>query len=67
LIRQAETGGLLTHDEAAAIDAGRELRNRIVHGHLLVTVLSPGAVGEMLEATHEAISDLYERVAAAEP
>ncbi len=63
LITQAEATGLLTAAEAEAIDAGRQLRNRIVHGHLLVTVLSPGAVGEMLEATHEAISDLYERAA----
>jgi hypothetical protein len=63
LIRDAESRSLLSHAEAEAIDAGRELRNRIVHGQLLVTTLTPAVVGEMLAATHDAISDLYERVA----
>lgn len=64
LIKDAEANGLLTREEAESIDAGRQLRNRIVHGHLLVTVLTPGAAAQMLQATHEAISDLYERVTA---
>ena len=63
LIRRAKDRGLITPIEADALDAGRELRNRIVHGHLL-PAFSPGAAAQMLEATHEAISDIYERVAA---
>jgi len=65
LIKDAAIRGLLTAEEADAIDAGRQLRNRIVHGHLLVTTLTPGVAAQMLDATHAAISDIYERVAAA--
>jgi hypothetical protein len=61
LIKEAEARGLLAQPEADAVNAARELRNRIVHGHLLVTTLSPGAAAQFIKATHEAISDLYER------
>ena len=64
LIVRAEGQGLFTAEEAAALDAGRQLRNRIVHGHLLPT-FAPGVGAQMLQATHDAISDLYDRASSA--
>jgi hypothetical protein len=64
LIRRARDGGLLTTDEANVLDAGRQLRNQIVHGALLPTSLTPGMAEQMLLGTHEAISDLHMRVKA---
>lgn len=60
LIRRAHADGLITEAEASALDAGRKLRNSIVHGHLLPT-FTPGAAEGMLRGTHEAISDLHGR------
>lgn len=63
MIKDAVKCGLLHPDEALAIDAARNLRNGIIHGEMLVSTLTPGSTAEMLGATHEAISDLYERSA----
>ncbi len=60
LIRRASDSGLLSVDEASALNGARELRNEIVHGSLLPT-FAPTAAAEMLEAIHEAISDVCER------
>ena len=64
LIRRARDSGLLTADEASVLDAGRQLRNQIVHGALLPTSLTPGMAEQMLLGTHEAISDLHGRTKA---
>jgi len=60
LIRRARSDGLITEAEADVLDAGRQLRNSIVHGCLLPT-FTPGAAEGMLRGTHEAISDLHGR------
>lgn len=62
LIQRAKSEGLLTPHEAEALDAGRKLRNTIVHGSLL-PAFTPGAAEQMLQATHEAISELHDRAA----
>ncbi|MGA9876460.1 MAG: hypothetical protein WBQ21_11695 [Solirubrobacteraceae bacterium] len=64
LIRRARGRGLLTADEANSLDAGRQLRNQIIHGALLPTSLTPGMAEQMLLATHEATSDLHARTEA---
>jgi hypothetical protein len=63
LIRRARDRGLLTADEANVLDAGRRLRNQIIHGALLPTNITPGMAEQML-GTHEAISDLHARTEA---
>ena len=64
LIRRARDRGLLTEDEANVLDAGRQLRNQIIHGALLPTNITPGMAEQMLLGTHEAISDLHVRIKA---
>lgn len=61
LIRRARDRGLLTADEANVLNAGRQLRNQIIHGALLPTNITPGMAEQMLLGTHEAISDLHLR------
>lgn len=64
LIRRARDRGLLSAEEANVLDAGRQLRNQIIHGALLPTSLTPGMAEQMLLGTHEAISDLHARTMA---
>lgn len=60
LIDDAHACGVFSADEADRLHAARELRDRYVHAETqgLFTV---GLAGGMLEASHRAISDLYDR------
>jgi hypothetical protein len=68
LIGEARRRGLITNDEASALGLAASLRNRIVHGHLQPKLsmqsYTPHDAVVMLEAIHQAVSDLYERAGA---
>lgn len=65
LIREAWNSGLVTQEEAVALRSAARLRNRVVHGYLQPKPpphsYLPQDAMTMLEAIHEAVSDLYAR------
>lgn len=60
LVGKAEGRGWFTHQEAEALRAGVELRNRLVHGRTQGVLPAP-AVVPMLAAAHDAVARIYER------
>jgi hypothetical protein len=64
-ISKAQRSGLITQEEANALRLAADLRNRIVHGYLLPKPrphsYAPHDALTMLEAVHDAITDLYTR------
>lgn len=60
LIGRAEADGLLSRDEAVALNAARQLRNRFVHA-TEARLWTPGMVADVLDVTHRAVADLFDR------
>lgn len=60
LVRQAEQQGLLPTPgwDTGRLDAGRELRNRVVHGNQL-GVLPPVRARDIIDAAHEAVAAIF--------
>lgn len=63
MIGKAQGRGWFTHAEAEAVSAGKELRDRLVHGTGVVRY-TPGMTEPMLRASHAAVADLYMRATA---
>jgi hypothetical protein len=70
-ISKAQRSGLVTEEEATALRLAADLRNRIVHGYLLPKPCphsyAPRDALTMVEAVHDAITDLYARATASLP
>jgi hypothetical protein len=60
LVRKAHDRGLLELDQLEVLDAGAQLRNRLVHGETH-GVLTPAQVAAALENAHAVIAHLYRR------
>lgn len=58
LLQQAETAGLLADPWTSRLNAARELRNGIVHGHIN-GVWFPGMLAGILSAVHEFVAYLF--------
>lgn len=63
MIGKAQGRGWFTPAEAEAVSAGKELRDRLIHGTGIVRY-TPGMAEPMLRASHAAVADLYMRAAA---
>jgi hypothetical protein len=66
LINLAKKRALISAEEAEALHGAQQVRNKVIHGQLLPS-FKPDSAAQMLQAIHEAISDLYERVESGDP
>jgi hypothetical protein len=64
LIEQAADAGIITAELADRLDSGRQLRNKLAHGKLTATALTPQMAVAMVKAAFDTAELLFHAPAA---